>query len=91
LAATPLAPSTPGSQTAYPQTEEQIGDQTVAFNDESFWLSGYGQITRVHVASNQIDTMFQVHARPNQVGLGFDSVWVAYPDNRLVQRLDITP
>jgi hypothetical protein len=67
----------------------QVG--SIAVTDDAIWVSGYGQINRVNVATNQIDATYKVLSGTPLVRIGLGSIWVAYRDANLVQRLDIAP
>ena len=60
--------------------------------EQVVWVSGYGQIERVNVATNQIDAIYKtVPGAAGKLGIGFGSVWLIYESGNLVQRLDIAP
>jgi hypothetical protein len=86
-----IDPNTVAGLTFLPLQFEQISDGWVTVTDNAVWLSGYGQIERVNVATNQIDATYKVHSGVTKVGIGFGSVWVAYEGAGLVQRLDLAP
>jgi len=60
--------------TFLPLTAAQVGDGWTTVTDDAVWLSGYGQIERVKVATDQIDATYKVHAEVTKVGIGFGSV-----------------
>jgi hypothetical protein len=65
---------------------------TIAVTDDVVWVGGYGgELVRVNVATNEIDTTYTISTGATHVGIGFGSLWVAYESGRLVQRLDIAP
>ena len=67
----------------------QVG--SIAVTDDAIWVSGNGQINRVNVATNQIDATYKLGAGTPIVRIGLGSIWVAYSDANLVQRLDVAP
>jgi len=81
-----------GSGVAFvPLTPEQVGDASFAVADDAVWLGGSGEISRVDVATNQVDVTFPTAPGRLKVAIGYGSVWMRNFEQDLVQRLDVEP
>lgn len=68
------------------------GDSPLAVTEDAIWVADeQGLLSRVNVATNQIDATYKVAPGVTKVVVGLDSLWLAYADSALVQRLDIKP
>jgi len=68
------------------------GDISIAVTDDALWVvDNQGLLSRVNVATNQIDATYKVSPGASRVVVGLGSLWLAYTDATLVQRLDIMP
>ena len=67
-------------------------DMPIAVTDNVVWTADTkGLLSQVDVATNQIDATYKISPDASRVVTGLGSVWLAYSDGTLVQRLDIVP
>jgi len=68
------------------------GDIPIVVTDTAVWaVDNDGLLSRVNVAKNAVEASYKVSTGVSRVAVGLGSVWLAYTDGALVQRLDITP
>jgi len=68
------------------------GYVSIAVTDDALWVADdKGLLSRVNVATNQIDATYKVSPGASRVVVGLGSLWLAYTDATLVQRLAIAP
>lgn len=68
------------------------GDSLLAVTKDAIWVAEeQGVLSRVNVATNQIDATYKVSPGVTKVVVGLDSLWLAYASSALVQRLDLQP
>ena len=84
-----IDPNTGVGLTLLPAIRDDI---SIAVTDDALWVvDNQGLLSRVNVATNQIDATYKVRPGASRVVVGLGSLWLAYTDATLVQRLDITP
>lgn len=69
-----------------------IGDIPLAVTDNVVWTAdAKGLLSRVNVATNQVDATYKISPNASRVVTGLGSLWLAYTFDTLVQRLDVVP
>ena len=86
-----ISPQTGRGLTFLPLDPFQAGEGFIAVTDEAVWVAGDGQINRVDVATNTIDTTYKTQPGRLKLAIGFGSIWIRNFDLHLVQRLDLAP
>ncbi len=88
-----IDPNTGAGLTFLPLTPGQAGDGFLTVTDEAVWFGGWSRISRLNVATNQIDATYYIEPGGSiiHIEIGFGSVWLTNYEKNLVQRLDIAP
>jgi len=70
-----------------------FSDGGLAITDESVWVSNYNgnQLERINIATNAVDQAYTIDHGATAVAAGLGSVWLAFNEADLVQRLDVAP
>ena len=64
----------------------------LAVTDAAVWVGqDTGQLIRVSVATNQVEARYEIKPGASTVALGYGSIWLAYNEAGMVQRLNLAP
>lgn len=64
----------------------------IAVTNDAVWVADYaGHLSRMNIATNEIDATYKISPGATRVVTGLGSVWLAYSDAKLVQRLELAP
>lgn len=67
-------------------------DMPITVTDNVVWTAdAKGLLSHVDVATNQVDATYKISPNASRIVTGLGSVWLAYTNGTLVQRLDIVP